>query len=193
MYQQVVFSDQKILSVLSNGIDGSSIRSVELENGSISEDIFFCDEEIRGFVTPSAKTKSNNSALLTRNDIIDFRLSESNAFGKSSISRSKILPNLSPRVEAVSFQIDIVENADGKFPNQSSSSDFVVFGLADNGFLFANERLLARNCTSLLVTSAHLIFTTGQHLLKFVHMTRIDGQSLCSSVMDNPAKMRFSS
>ncbi|EEP80749.1 conserved hypothetical protein [Uncinocarpus reesii 1704] len=31
------------------------------------------------------------------------------------------------------------------------------------------------NCTSFLITSAHLIFTTTQHLLKFVHITNVDG------------------
>ena len=46
----------------------------------------------------------------------------------------------------------------------------IIFSLADNGSLFANERQLARNCTSFLVTPAHLIYTTSQHLVKFVHL-----------------------
>lgn len=48
--------------------------------------------------------------------------------------------------------------------------------ISDNGSLFADQRLLARNCTSFLVTPAHLIFTTGQHLLKFVHMAPVEGE-----------------
>ncbi|KAF2840587.1 elongator complex protein 1 [Patellaria atrata CBS 101060] len=46
----------------------------------------------------------------------------------------------------------------------------IIFNLSSNGQLCANDRLLVRNCTSFLVTSAHLIFTTTQHLLKFVHL-----------------------
>lgn len=56
----------------------------------------------------------------------------------------------------------------------------IVFGLSANGTLYAfgktvdsptsEERLQVRNCTSFLVTPAHLIFTTTQHLIKFVHL-----------------------
>ncbi|KAL9097236.1 MAG: hypothetical protein Q9165_000663 [Trypethelium subeluteriae] len=54
----------------------------------------------------------------------------------------------------------------------------IIFGLTATGTLYAAEpwsgrqgSQLARNCTSFLVTQAHLIFTTSQHLLKFVHLT----------------------
>ena len=41
--------------------------------------------------------------------------------------------------------------------------------------MYANKRVLAKNCTSFLVTPSHLLFTTSQHLLKFVHLNRVDG------------------
>ncbi|KAF2471630.1 elongator complex protein 1 [Lindgomyces ingoldianus] len=50
----------------------------------------------------------------------------------------------------------------------------IAFGLTKSGVLYANKRILVRNCTSYLVTPAHLIFSTAQHLLKFVHMTSVD-------------------
>ncbi|KAK8039223.1 iki3 [Apiospora rasikravindrae] len=54
-----------------------------------------------------------------------------------------------------------------------------IYGLTRNGHLYANgsvgrSRLLVKNCTSFLVTPDHLIFTTTNHLLKFVHLTEID-------------------
>ena len=53
----------------------------------------------------------------------------------------------------------------------------VVFSLSESGTLFANERHLVRNCTSFLVTPVLLIFTTSQHLLKFVHLVdHVDGK-----------------
>ncbi|KAI9658531.1 MAG: hypothetical protein M1829_006757 [Trizodia sp. TS-e1964] len=58
--------------------------------------------------------------------------------------------------------------------NESSQ---IVFGLTVEGSLYAGTRLLANNCTSFVVTQAHLIFTTTQHLLKFVHMASIEGKS----------------
>lgn len=50
----------------------------------------------------------------------------------------------------------------------------IAFGLSSNGQLFANSRRLVSNCTSFLLTSSHLIFTTSNHLLKFVHMAPVD-------------------
>ena len=44
------------------------------------------------------------------------------------------------------------------------------FGLGENGKLYANSTLIAPNCTSFIVTNAHLIYTTTQHFVKFVHL-----------------------
>ncbi|WQF81669.1 Putative elongator complex protein [Colletotrichum destructivum] len=46
----------------------------------------------------------------------------------------------------------------------------VGIGLTRNGHLYANSRQLAKNCTSFVVTPAHIIFTTNNHFLKFVHL-----------------------
>ncbi|KAJ4365102.1 putative elongator complex protein 1 [Neocucurbitaria cava] len=68
-----------------------------------------------------------------------------------------------------------------KFPSFSPESQIidiegqtVAFGLTKTGVLFANDRILVRNCTSFVVTPAHLIYTTSQHLLKFIHLTGAD-------------------
>ncbi|KAK4034196.1 IKI3 family-domain-containing protein [Parachaetomium inaequale] len=50
------------------------------------------------------------------------------------------------------------------------NGEFLAFGLSRNGHLYANSRLLAKNCTSFLVTDSHLIFTTSNHFVKFVHL-----------------------
>jgi ABC-type enterochelin transport system ATPase subunit len=60
----------------------------------------------------------------------------------------------------------------------------VAFGLTKSGVLYANSRILVRNCTSLAVTSAHLIFTTTQHLLKFVHLVGADGTYKIRAAID---------
>lgn len=54
-----------------------------------------------------------------------------------------------------------------------------AFGLSRNGHLYANSRLLTKNCTSFIVTPSHLIFTTSNHFVKFVHLNPdIDGMAL---------------
>ena len=59
-----------------------------------------------------------------------------------------------------------------------NGDDLIAFGLSANGQLYANLRLLVKNCTSFLVTPLHLIFITTTHLLKFVHITKVEGKSL---------------
>ncbi|KAI1192993.1 IKI3 family-domain-containing protein [Nemania serpens] len=54
------------------------------------------------------------------------------------------------------------------------AGNVIAIGLSRNGHLYANTRLLLRNCTSFLVTPAHLIVTTTNHLLKFIHLADVD-------------------
>ncbi|KAH7094464.1 elongator complex protein 1 [Paraphoma chrysanthemicola] len=61
----------------------------------------------------------------------------------------------------------------------------LAFGLTRNGVLYANDRVLVRNCASFVVTPAHLIFTTTQHLLKFVHLETADDLEV---PLDEPQK-----
>ncbi|UNI16144.1 Putative elongator complex protein 1 [Purpureocillium takamizusanense] len=46
-----------------------------------------------------------------------------------------------------------------------------AFGLSRSGHIYANSRLLAKSCTSFIITPSHLIFTTSNHLVKYVHLT----------------------
>ena len=65
----------------------------------------------------------------------------------------------------------------GDHPNGASRLDeSMFFGQTAGGSLYANQRLLLQDCTSFLVTPAHLIFTTTKNLLKFVHLTDIESK-----------------
>ncbi|KKK26749.1 hypothetical protein ARAM_006756, partial [Aspergillus rambellii] len=57
---------------------------------------------------------------------------------------------------------------------QISETENVLISLSRTGALYANKTLLAKNCTSFLVTESHVLFTTSLHLLKFVHLTRAE-------------------
>ncbi|KAL2833397.1 IKI3 family-domain-containing protein [Aspergillus cavernicola] len=48
-----------------------------------------------------------------------------------------------------------------------SDDEHVLISLSRTGGLYANKTLLAKNCTSFLVTPSHVLFTTSLHLLKF--------------------------
>ncbi len=58
-----------------------------------------------------------------------------------------------------------------------NEDEFIGFGLSRGGGLYANSRQLAKNCTSFLVTDQHLIFTTSNHFVKFVHLASEEGMS----------------
>ena len=60
----------------------------------------------------------------------------------------------------------------------SNTFQEILFSMSRSGSLFANKRLLAKNCTSFLVTPIHLIFTTTQHLLKFVHISTVESETV---------------
>lgn len=70
-----------------------------------------------------------------------------------------------PEFPTISSQVDVIRHHEM----------LIVFSLSGNGSLYANSRLLVKNCTSFLVTPAHLIYTTTTHLLNFVHITSAEG------------------
>ena len=59
------------------------------------------------------------------------------------------------------------------------------------GSLYENKQLLAKNCTSFLLTAAHILFTTSQHLLKFVHLNSVDGRHNLRSMGGSSRLMLF--
>ncbi|KAK2799452.1 hypothetical protein FQN51_006939 [Onygenales sp. PD_10] len=66
----------------------------------------------------------------------------------------------------------------------------ILFSLSKSGALYGNKRLLAKNCTSFVVTAAHLIFTTTQHLLKFVHITKADDLDIPGDIPESDERCR---
>lgn len=50
--------------------------------------------------------------------------------------------------------------------------------LSTKGILRADSTVLARDCSSFVVTDAHIIFTTTQQLLKFVHLAEPDSMEV---------------
>lgn len=92
-------------------------------------------------------------------------LKEITDFNQQSDLELMLPPFAIGRVDAILYGNDPQKLADGK-----SLPKGTIFSLSENGSLFADHRRLARNCTSFLVTPAHLVYTTSQHLLKFVHI-----------------------
>ena len=132
------------------------------------------NKNIEGIVSPGPIPLATQVLLLPDQDMetetakLDKEIA---AFNHSySSDRNLCLPTIelfpSPTVSAEAIRYHKMPQKDGF----DALSEPIIFSLAENGSLFMNHRCLARHCTSFLVTPAHLIFTTSQHLLKFIHL-----------------------
>ncbi|KAK4214482.1 IKI3 family-domain-containing protein [Rhypophila decipiens] len=70
------------------------------------------------------------------------------------------------------------------------NEELLAFGLSRNGHLYANSRQLVKNCTSFVVTNSHLIFTTSNHLVKFVHLASVDELDVPADDPENDERCR---
>ncbi|KIV79454.1 hypothetical protein PV11_07016 [Exophiala sideris] len=88
--------------------------------------------------------------------------------------------------EPVSLRTSCPDSTIYTLPNNIPDGDvnghgsrYHIVTLTPDGSLFVRpERALVRDCTSYIVTSDHLIFTTARHLLKFVHLTTISNMQV---------------
>ncbi|OTB04145.1 hypothetical protein M426DRAFT_164010 [Hypoxylon sp. CI-4A] len=70
------------------------------------------------------------------------------------------------------------------------AGNVIAVGLSRNGHLYANSRLLMKNCTYFLVTPAHLIATTTNHLVKFIHLVDVESLEVPSDDPENDERCR---
>lgn len=106
------------------------------------------------------------TSLYEDNDVIEgYGQDQSGKLYKLSHNESQMLP--------IQFQTQL------PFFEMAKVDDVMVaFGLSRNGHMYANSRLLAKNCTSFILTPSHLIFTTNNHLVKYVHLlSHVDGMT----------------
>ncbi|KAJ6031230.1 hypothetical protein N7540_001962 [Penicillium herquei] len=71
-----------------------------------------------------------------------------------------------------------------------SDTERILITLSRTGGLYANKRVLAKNCTSFLATPAHLLFTTSQHLLKFVHFNKVEDMEVPEDTPETDERCR---
>jgi len=174
-YQDLAFSQAAFsagsssamsILVLANYSEASMLWIIAQDGVSLRE-LSSCGKVIKGIITngPYSKTGTyvvtDDDAIIAQNDL-DKDVAK---IDQQSDLRLLIAPFTIARTEAISCS-----PATHMPSNGNSISEDIIFSLADNGSLMANQRRLARNCTSFLVTPAHLIYTTSQHILKFVHM-----------------------
>ena len=135
---------------------------------------------IEGFVSPESHSGQTIYLLPNQNEAVGTERRPLNGPTKSNGIGVSIFRSSHSIVEATSWQREAhVPTIDLNNGVSTPAAEDVVFSLSESGTLFANERRLVRNCTSFLVTPVLLIFTTSQHLLKFVHLVDdVDGKHI---------------
>lgn len=132
---------------------------------------------IEGFVSPAPHSGRTIYLLPNQNEAVGTERRPLNC-PKSNVIEISVFRSSHSVVEATSWQQEAHVPTDYLTNGVSiPAGEGVVFSLSESGTLFANERRLVRNCTSFLVTPVLLIFTSSQHLLKFVHLVDdVDGK-----------------
>ena len=173
LYLQTAFSGNSTL-LYSKSMDDSTFTVIG-EDGRQVEQISLHETCIEGMIRSPWISNSKTHPVLNR----DGKLNSEELAGKTlkfndiDLAGIELIltPFSTPRIDTIVCDIKTEHTLNGLANGTDiPATKEIVFSLAENGYLFADERRLVRNCTSFLVTPAHLIFTTSQHLLKFVHL-----------------------
>ncbi|CDR38690.1 CYFA0S02e04588g1_1 [Cyberlindnera fabianii] len=70
---------------------------------------------------------------------------------------------------------------DSPWATKQKSKTTFAFGITSNGKLFCNDTQIASAITSLLVTEQHLIITTAQHTMRFIHLNTTEFKPITES------------
>ena len=167
-FRQIAFVDHETVLVLASGAKGSQLIRISVKEEGKSEERIDNVSQVTELVSVSTNTLwppylwIGSQLLSYTPDMVDALKEKSTGY----------LSVLNGHIIDCAGSAESIALADLKdLPHSSKAySSHVVFSVERNGMLYANRRCITRGCTSFLVTPSHLIFTTSQHLLKFVHL-----------------------
>lgn len=187
---QISFASEAILVVLRNEYDMTIELLISTHDQHITKWCPNISKMVEGIVSPGPIRSATRMLLLpdqnmeTKAAELDQEIAACNHELNHNQQLSLLTVGLfsSPSVSVEAIKYDKTPPRDG----YGAALEPIVFTLAENGSLFADRRCLARQCTSYLVTPAHLIFTTSQHLLKFVHLAdEVSGMRAVTPAIDD--------
>ncbi|KAI4115469.1 MAG: hypothetical protein LQ345_003927 [Seirophora villosa] len=167
-------SDYGVVAV----IDGKSLKITPLRQANIPPPMSLYDINLAANANDVMVDLDCSDDGIYRKPIFRIRVLHQTWFSRYYLDLGTMQPPLQLENSPDSGNTSPVTNGQGKLDSGLRLSlEFRSMGVAsglykmtENGSLLANGKVLARGCTSYLVTPSHLIFTTSQHLLKFVHL-----------------------
>ena len=166
--------------VSSTGPKGNSLY-VPLRISAVSENKFhfFTYDNSQKFTQFALQTQSEDVAIVESSQLLVATSSYEDDFsfegyGQDNSGKLYQISDSSNELLPVQFTTQLPW-----FEIAKVDDEIVAFGLSRNGHIYANSRLLAKNCTSFVVTPSHLIYTTNNHFVKFVHLSLdVEGNTL---------------
>ena len=179
MNEQIAFSNDGNVMFLKSYQAGSTIVIYSIKNG-ILELVKSADYSlVLGVIRSISRNESMPYTFLGSGKVVlDPELTGSSP-AKEFTSKVVVasFPSSTYKVEVVDVEDqDLMSSNLSVRGSKFSGGTCIAFGLTSNGALYANERCLTKDCTSFLLTPTHLIFTSTQHLLKFVHLAPVLGE-----------------
>ncbi|KPM45720.1 Elongator complex protein 1 [Neonectria ditissima] len=149
-------------------IDGDSVKLTPFRTANVPPPMSLFEITAASSVVDVAFGYQNTTfAVLHRNGIDTYEnVSALEGYGQGKSEKLYRITESGNELLPVQFQTQLPW-----FEISMVDDEIVAFGLSRNGHLYANSHLLAKNCTSFIVTPSHLIFTTNNHLVKFVHLS----------------------
>ena len=174
--RQVLVQDEDIIRLLSQSVTGESkITTYAIETSNLAL--------VDASIGPLAS--KGDDGVLVRNIYVDANhqyVWSQNENGLNCLDQPQLSSSSAVLSSSEIVLVEGYEEHQSDFDNSSNhngtdSKHAHIFSLSRKGELFANGKLLTRGCASFATTDAHLLFTTSQHLLKFVHIGAFDGRS----------------
>ncbi len=177
MNLQIICNREGSVVCLSNDSDMPAIWPLE-HNGFGPSYVSQRGKRIEGIISSGSHSGRTIYLMPNQNETVGIEDRALNGLTESDEIDLSLFRSSHSVVEATSWQSEAhVPTNDPSNGVSIPAAKDVVFSLSESGTLFANERRLVRSCTSFLVTPVLLIFTTSQHLLKFVYLVDdVDGK-----------------
>lgn len=165
------FESKDSLVVLQNEAEEYYLRIHNLATTDVqnlrNSDIAHVQELVLSAGADSVQLIGAHGTILPRDSDIDPNL---------KTEGSILVPAETDQVEIILALASRSEHHKQLIPQESVpiSSSLVAISLTRNNTLYANRKIIARDATSFATSSAHLIYTTSKHMLKFVHLKSQD-------------------
>jgi elongator complex protein 1 len=158
-------------------IDGRTLKLTPFKFATVPPPMAFCEVSVQSNILDCSISASGKQIAIRTTDSLEIynwdsvRMPHLGLQKTMSLSVTRdteqprycesLLPGGRPWTRSFSFEDNQI----------SGDVDMAQFSMTKKGELLLEQRPLARSCTSFLLTDKHLLFTTSQHLLKFVDLS----------------------